>query len=476
MKWHQKFFWLLLALLPTQLGLHFWPEWAGVLGRRVDYLAPTLFLTDLLVFLTTGCWLASVFFQGAQGNTKSQILSQRLISLWLTNPKQIPRFKIPKLQTKHVWLAAVLAFVGINIFIATNIPVAVYKWIKVCEYILLGLYIVRTKPKLSFVITPLAVGVLYSSILAITQFFLQHSVGGPLWWLGERTFGVDTPGIARYDFDFRLSTFDFRLFGLRPYATFPHPNVLGGFLAAVLPLLCMSLMRPMSLMSPMNQRIKYLHATALVLGAIALLLTFSRSAIVVGGAGIGISILYLVFRKKMNRVFAYILYTIPFILFLVLAVWSFSPKEESVVVRQQLNNAAIKLWTASPLFGVGLGNFLVRLPEALPSRTIYFLQPVHNIYLLVLAETGVVGFVFIVIFIWQSIKGLVFRIKENRKELLFNLNTIYFVPFFCILLLGLVDHYPLTLQQGQLLLTVLVGMSIVVLQSNKVTNRRIEVQ
>ena len=117
-----------------------------------------------------------------------------------------------------------------------------------------------------------------------------------------------------------------------------------------------------------------------------------------------------------------------------------------MTVRQQLNVAAIRLWQTSPLFGVGLGNFLVRLPEALPTRTIYFLQPVHNIYLLLLSEVGVVGFLF---FIWFLQK--IFRHPFG----------IWHLAFGILLVLGLVDHYPLTLQQGQLLLTLLMSLAIV---------------
>ena len=197
MKWHQRFFWLLLLFLPTQLGLHFWPEWAMVLGRRVDYLASTIYLTDILLLLT-------------------------IVTFLISNFKSLIKRRNAKL------LFFILAFVVVNSIGAKNHPVATYKWLKVLEFVSLGWYIVRTRPTLATIISPLSAGVFYSSILAIVQFFLQHSIGGPLWWLGERTFDVGTPGIARMDWFGREL--------LRPYATFPHPNVLGGFLAAVLSL------------------------------------------------------------------------------------------------------------------------------------------------------------------------------------------------------------------------------------------------
>src|SRR5438105_4334390 len=43
------FIFLLLFLLPTQLGKHFWPEFSFVQGLRIDYLSPTLYVTDMLV-------------------------------------------------------------------------------------------------------------------------------------------------------------------------------------------------------------------------------------------------------------------------------------------------------------------------------------------------------------------------------------------------------------------------------------------
>ena len=50
------------------------------------------------------------------------------------------------------------------------------------------------------------------------EFIKQASLNGLFWWLGERTFTSSTPGIAKAVIDGRLL--------MRPYATFPHPNVL----------------------------------------------------------------------------------------------------------------------------------------------------------------------------------------------------------------------------------------------------------
>src|SRR4051812_29891213 len=50
-------YFLLLLLLPTQLGKHFWPPFAFVHGLRIDYLSPTVYLTDLLLLLAGAVWV-----------------------------------------------------------------------------------------------------------------------------------------------------------------------------------------------------------------------------------------------------------------------------------------------------------------------------------------------------------------------------------------------------------------------------------
>ena len=42
---------LIIFLMPTQLGLHFWPLSSLVYGIRVDYLAPTIYFLDILLIL-----------------------------------------------------------------------------------------------------------------------------------------------------------------------------------------------------------------------------------------------------------------------------------------------------------------------------------------------------------------------------------------------------------------------------------------
>lgn len=353
-----------------------------VMGRRIDYLSPTIYLTDILVVFTLLFWI-----------------------------REKPVIRISK------YFVLIPLYIAINIWFAKSQPIAFIAWIKVVEYALLGVYIVQTKPKREIIIIGFAIGVLYSSIIAIAQFYFQHSLGGIFWWLGERTFFISTPGISR------LSWCVFQCKELlRAYATFSHPNVLGGFLAVTLTLLVGQIGRKKWIVLP------------ILLGIVALLLSFSRSAWLV--AVIGLGCMYYTFVNK--KIFFVVLLCLIIGIFIALF-----PKntDESFVKRIELNWAAIEMWKRSPVFGVGLGNFILHLPDTDVSRQGNYLQPVHNIYLLLLSETGISGVIGVIWVIW------VIRRKISLK-----------VPFLMLLFLGFVDHYPVTLLQGQLLFTVLFAL------------------
>ncbi|MFH0863798.1 MAG: O-antigen ligase family protein [Candidatus Gottesmanbacteria bacterium] len=400
MKLHQFLFYLLVIFLPTQLGKHFWPDWSMINGLRIDYLSPTLYLTDIIII--------------------------GILMLWFIEKITKLRLKISAFDKKEYLLLAAFSFLLIvNCLFAQNQGVAFYKLVKVIEFSLLGLYIAKTKIQLSTIIRLLSAAVLYSSFLAISQFLNQGSIGGIFYWLGERTFDSGTPGIA-------LAVFNGQLL-LRPYATFPHPNVLAGFLVVAVPLLIVNKPKLWWFIS--------------ILGIIALFLSFSRVAWITFGLWIMGYIFYgrIIKYKAWNMIFLFCV--IPLLLAISII---YSPiQQESITYRQDLNAVALKMFTSSPLLGVGLNNFLVRLPEfyRFPGP-VYFLQPAHNIFLLIASETGLIGLISLIWFLILTIRRL---LLITNYMLLTTLST--------ILVLGLFDHYFYTLQQGQLLLAIILGLS-----------------
>jgi len=405
MKLHQKFFWLFIFLLPLQLGRHFWPASSFVLGLRVDYLSPTFFLTDLLVLAILFFWLGEKFLK-----------------------KQFSPFRSFK---TYWWVVAIFVFLLANAFLAQNQGAAFYQFIKILELSLLAFYVAQNYDCLSRIALPLSLAVFYSSLIAIAQFFKQASLNGFFWWLGERTFNIATPGIAKAIINGQLI--------MRPYGTFPHPNVLAGFLLVGLILTIPYLF----------QKNKFLFTSYLLVVILAIVLSFSRSVWLLGL----ISSLFFLGKSKIPKKLFWLAGGFWLIL-LILAFYllpHFSTNE-AFFQRVQLMKAALLMVKVSPLSGVGLNNFIVRLPEFWPvTGFTYWLQPVHNLYLLLLSETGAVGFL---IFLWLLI--LVF--KRLLKPSLW-INFPLLMALMAILLLGLTDHYWLTLQPGQLLLALVLGLA-----------------
>lgn len=427
-----KIFYLLILFLPTQFGKHFWPEFSIVSGIRIDYLSPTVYLNDILIFLLFICWLSK----------KSKNTGSKEQSYLAGNPRKVnvskDNLKIKKFNFKL--FICLFIFLFFNVFFSHNFLNGLYYLFKFLEFSFIGFYVaayVTTIKELKKVILFLVFSVVIQSLLAIAQFFNQGSIGGLLYFLGERTFNSSTPGIANASINGELM--------LRPYATFPHPNVLAGFLLCVM-ILSLGFFRIYK-----NYGNKLIIIFSLFFGTIALVLTMSRIAVILW---MFISLVFL-FKQKLFNVKYKILSA--FILILLL---SFSPfanrlfstnfNEESSVQRQELISLSFKIFNQNSIFGVGLGNFLPSLPSVQKSfPTTFYLQPVHNIFILVLIETGVVGFIF---FIWFLI--------ETYKHLLINLKThaVFFMCLTAILILGLFDHYFLTLQQGRLLLSMVLGL------------------
>lgn len=178
---------------------------------------------------------------------------------------------------------------------------------------------------------------------------------------------------------------------------------------------------------------------------LTIFLSFSRA---VWGIGLLVITSWWMFKKKqrfIRRLLLFFFIVSLFYCFIVLLDFG----SLSFQRRMVLNRAAWEMVRSSPLFGVGLNNFIPRLPEFWRSvEAIRFLQPVHNIYLLVGAELGVFGGIGVIGGIGKTILKVY---KEKRWPVFWALMAIF--------LLGLFDHYWLTLQQNQLLLAIILGLA-----------------
>lgn len=425
---------LLLCLIPTQLGKHFWFDWSLVLGMRIDYLSPILYLVDLV-------WIALLISNLPAGRQGFKFL--------ISNKKQI-------FNKKNL---IILVFVIVNILVAQNRWIAVYKWVRIGQLVWFGYYVFKNKNLVErMLIKIIPWWIVGEGLLAIGQIAKGGSLNGIWWWLGERSFDFNTIGIAQ------MSVANYGI--VRAYGTFSHPNSLAGFL--LVSLILWVKLKPLS-PSINSGQLPLKKGAVLVktnfnniywwgvtwLGIIGIILTGSRTIWILSL----ISITWLLwgnFKNIKNKGKIFFLITI--MLFCVYKIVDFNYPignflggwdENGWLKRGQLNFASIEMFKKSPLFGVGAGNFLVNLPDYQKNNQIFWFQPVHNIGLLLLAEIGILGLLIFnfYFFIFKTIKKI---IKNNDKIMLLILGVIF--------LSGMVDHYWFTLPQNMWLLALVLGV------------------
>lgn len=404
---------LLILFLPTQLGKHFWPNFSYISGIRIDYLSPTIYLTDVFVGLLFIMWFLS----------KLQKFQASAIILAVSN----------------YWRWFVLIFVFLTGIILSKNPLAGwYGFFKFLEFTFLGFYTttqIRDIRKLEKIVLLFFLGILFESFLAIIQYFHQGSLEGVFYFFGERMFNPQTPGIANASLNGQLI--------LRPYATFSHPNVLAGYLVIAMTMVIFNFK-------------KAVYLLCLIMGTVALLLTMSRVAILLWFIILGFAV-FSWWKRRFKRFF--LLYFF-FFIFFIAGVFSLSPLsprftsisllDESLLLRVESMKEAFIMIKNHPIFGVGINNFLVNLVGfQKPAGNIFYLQPAHNIYLLITSETGIIGLGF---FLWFIVKTF-----KNIKDQSGHLINVQSLVLFLVLFLGLFDHYWLTLQQGQLLFSFVLG-------------------
>ena len=390
---------LLLFLLPTQTALHFWPASSLVFGIRVDYLAPTLYLTDILFLILCVHW----FFWKRKRfifNKKTKIFFLLIVCLALVN----------------------------TVFSTATTP-TLYKWFRLFEMAAFYFYVSERKDVFSQAktVSVFFYSAIFFSVIGIYHFVFGKTIGVPFNFLGERSFTFSTPGIA-------LVKIGGRNF-LRAYSTLPHPNALAAYLALTILFIGERLLK----------KTNVFKIAGLLIIITAYVLTFSLSsniALLVCFVGV-----FVFKNKKTRKTLKYLSLVFIFISFLFL---SFSKNRtfenftfpESIAQRIQLANASGDLISGNFLLGTGLNTFIINEVKV---NNIFWqtwlLQPVHNVFLLVFSEVGIFGLIFVYYIFFTSIKKTI-----GQKD------TGLFLVLLFVLTTSLFDHYWFTLQQNLLLL------------------------
>ena len=280
------------------------------------------------------------------------------------------------------------------------------------------------------------------------QVMLQSDIG--LYPLGEFSLDVTKSGVSVLESNGQR--------WLRPYALMSHPNVLAGIIAAGL------LASTTWILEAGKKRI--IGSIIFIIGFWFLLLTFSRGAWIGFAAGVLFALPFVWrlpgFWKKILPVA--IGTTITGLVFVVIfhpllvsrtGLSSENTELRSVSDRIVFMEIAIDAIQNHPVRGVGAGNFPWYASNYLFYQTDYDLNGdnVHNIYLTVFSELGLIGFALFAGMALSGIGGIIQKRDTERIALL--------AIFVAWAVTGLFDHYIWTLVMTQMMWigVLAVGMS-----------------
>lgn len=301
-----------------------------------------------------------------------------------------------------------LALCLVNSLTSLNFFLSALKWAEVLIYYFLFLYVRSTPRLLAKNIKYFYFALLLVIFIQVTQFLNQKSIGGLFYWLGERDFYQTTSSLPKIQILGREL--------IRVPSTFSHANSLAGFML-------------LSLIS-----LKYLKGKTIpkITSLISILLSGSKNAVLFLG-------LYLIKKISIKNTLLFCILISVLLVFL-------SPFGSgfgyTISSRLAGISSSVKIIGDHTLFGTGLGAHIVGLGEQLQGSQITYenLQPVHNIFILLVTELGLIGLL-ILYFLSKQIK------IGTRQSILLAV----------VLMTGLFDHYWLTLIQNKALLTVLLA-------------------
>lgn len=399
---------LLLALLClclfwalSNLFLKLNDQTGFVHGLQIDYLIPKLYLLDIF----TAGWVG--------------------IYAWQYKNRWLQFFQV--LFKKKVVLFVLSLLIPVWFLAQLWTPFPMVGWLTLTRYALyvtffLGVWnFIQLHPGSDRVIKAVFLsGLAFQLIIGFFQFFFQRSLT-PYWLLGEPQL-LAQPGLARASFswlDDLLGTY----FGLRmlPYGTFPHPNVLAGFLA-----LGVLVLAQLQLKQVWQKALKLVGFLGL---GLLLFLTQSISAWLFLFLGLTSPFL----RKKVPSSVLVTIFGLGFVLIpLALSITANSFSSTSILRRHWLNQASWQLWQESPLLGVGARQVTAQIETATQTpEVVAFVQPAHHVGILFLAENGLLGIAVVLLFLF---------ILHTKYSILPTL-----LPLIPLLTL---DHYLLSFPQG----------------------------
>ncbi|MDD5489440.1 MAG: O-antigen ligase family protein [Candidatus Moranbacteria bacterium] len=358
-----------------------------------------------------------------------------------------------------------LIWSAISIFWASFWIIAVYRLLIILLIVNFAVIIRNLAKKgdikAEFIYISLLLGGIFQSLLGIFQFLLNRSLGFRI--LGESIIGPDLPGIAKIV-----------VFGakhIRAYGTFPHPNVLAGFLIIQIIFLFSLITKRLAQNASTKDKVPHetiltriptcLLLVALFLNTACFLLTFSRSAFL---SLFLIGLALLLAKLAAKRKLIWLIMAITIFLLLLHGILDasrhskiFFLSTQSLEERNSYLEVSRETIVEHPWLGLGIGQFIVQEIVSRPNWSGWQYQPVHNVYLLITAELGIVGLILFLMFLLTFINNYC---KINRLPSLLTTKP-YCIIIFSFLFISFFDHYFWDIKSGMIIFAIPLILDIV---------------
>jgi len=413
-------------------------------GEFNEYMTPSFSWADLLIILLIIIYITKYLIRQYRNGYSSSLSQEHNVSIKSSSSLLVSRtssfintiFIRPcqsiirytkSARRETILLILFLGWMAISIIWTPAKEIALYRVLSILEVAilaLLALNFARQNRHGHYLIQSALVfcGTI-QALIAVSQFVLNRSLG--IRFFGESILGPNLPGVAKFAIDGAKH--------IRAYGTFPHPNILGGFLLVPIIILSSWLMsrlrknedQPMFSRETIIDKIPTPVLVAiLAFLLVGLFITLSRSAI------LALVFFGLIFGwqkwKSLNWLWRTSwLVTLALTLFLGSYLVShfqlnFLFSDQSLQERNLYLNVARETIAIHPVVGVGIGQFVSQEYSSHPNLPGWQYQPVHNIYLLIASELGIVGLVLFLMFLLTSLYNCCEKciISDRNKSVL----------------------------------------------------------
>ena len=378
--------WAIMLLMPFELSSHFGPisdKGGGERSYRIEVYEPFVFL--LAAFQARDIW---------NGRWRG--------------------WRIPKVS--WLWLL-VIGFGVATVIVGPRRTTAMHETIRMVKMLLLFIVIaneLRTPGRLTHCVAALILGMFIQSAFGIVQYI--HGESFRLTMLGEagpQTLKVLADTSLRGERAFRISAF------------LLHPNLFGIYLATILPLAVGAILLHIP------RGLKVALVVTIAFGMAALIGTQSRSGWVSFAAAFTLLFAVMIFHRGLQRRSLLAAgAAVAALSVVVIAAWGpittrlFESKDDATIGRAVFEEDARRMIAERPILGYGINSYVHEVVPFLshPAKAYGgWIPPVHNIYLLWWAETGIVGLA-IHLLLWGCIAVMGIRNLSVHDETLFVVN------------------------------------------------------